>query len=92
MTNDAKETATWTIDLKKTATVYKGKAKPKADITIIFTDTTLTDIASGKVRTRFAATLPLPSCLWMTWKLMKFHLSTAKRPESVHDRQAQDEG
>jgi len=67
VTNDAKETATWTIDLKKTATVYKGKAKPKADITIIFTDTTLTDIASGKVRTRFAATLPLPSCLWMTW-------------------------
>ena len=26
----------WTIDLKKTGTVYKGEAKPKADVTLIF--------------------------------------------------------
>ncbi|KAG6833381.1 hypothetical protein H0H87_007998 [Tephrocybe sp. NHM501043] len=47
--NDAKETATWTIDLKKEGTVYKGSAKPKADVTIILSDDTLTDLASGKL-------------------------------------------
>jgi putative sterol carrier protein len=50
VTNEAKETATWTIDLKKTGTVYKGSATPKADVTIILSDDTLTDLASGKVR------------------------------------------
>ena len=55
MTNNASETVTWTIDLKKTATVYKGKAQPKADVTIILSDDTLVDLASGKVI--FAVTL-----------------------------------
>lgn len=49
MSNAAKETATWTIDLKKEGIVYKGNAKPKADVTIILSDETLTDLASGKV-------------------------------------------
>lgn len=49
VTNEAKETETWTIDLKNTGTVYKGNAKPKADVTIILSDDTLTDLASGKV-------------------------------------------
>ncbi|KAG5340907.1 Fatty acid-binding protein [Termitomyces sp. T112] len=49
VTNEAKETVTWTIDLKKEGTVYKGKAKPKADVTIILSDETLTDLASGKL-------------------------------------------
>lgn len=52
MTNEAKETVTWTIDLKKTGNVYKGSATPKADVTIILSDETLTDLASGKVRFR----------------------------------------
>lgn len=50
MSNNAKEVATWTIDMKKTGTVYKGSAKPKADVTIIMSDETFTDLASGKVR------------------------------------------
>ena len=49
VTNDAKETTTWTIDLKKTGTVYKGKAQPKADVTIILSDDTLIDLSEGKV-------------------------------------------
>jgi len=49
VTNDANETVTWTIDLKKTGTVFKGKAQPKADVTIILSDETLVDLASGKV-------------------------------------------
>ena len=40
---------TWTIDLKKTGTVYKGKAQPKADVTIVLGDDTLLALASGKV-------------------------------------------
>lgn len=40
----------WTIDLKKEGKVYKGKAKPKADVTLIMSDETLTQIAAGKVR------------------------------------------
>lgn len=36
--------------MKKTGTVYKGKATPKADVTIILSDDTLVDLASGKVR------------------------------------------
>jgi len=39
----------WTIDLKKSGTVYKGKAQPKADVTIILSDSTLVDLADGKV-------------------------------------------
>ncbi|KAF9485246.1 sterol-binding-like protein [Pholiota conissans] len=49
VTNAAKETVTWTIDMKKTGTVYKGKASPKADVTIILADETLVDLASGKL-------------------------------------------
>ena len=49
VTNNAGETVTWTIDLKKTGTVFKGKAVPKADVTIILSDDTLVDLASGKV-------------------------------------------
>jgi len=39
----------WTIDLKKTGTVYKGPAKPKADVTLIFDDQVFVDIANGKL-------------------------------------------
>lgn len=49
VTNNARETVTWTIDLKKTGTVFKGKAEPKAGVTIILSDDTLVDLASGKV-------------------------------------------
>ncbi|KAJ6544795.1 SCP2 sterol-binding domain-containing protein [Mycena vulgaris] len=49
VSNEAKDVATWTIDLKKTGAVYKGGAKPKADVTIILSDDTLTDLASGKL-------------------------------------------
>jgi len=49
VTNNASETVTWTIDLKKTGTVFKGKAQPKADVTIILSDDTLVDLASGKI-------------------------------------------
>ncbi|KAF8626399.1 hypothetical protein AX17_006566 [Amanita inopinata Kibby_2008] len=49
VTNDNKESVTWTIDMKKTGTVYKGAAKPKADVTIMLSDATLVDLASGKL-------------------------------------------
>ncbi|PPQ69015.1 hypothetical protein CVT24_000090 [Panaeolus cyanescens] len=49
VTNDKKETVTWTIDMKKNGTVYKGKAQPKADVTIILSDDTLIDLADGKL-------------------------------------------
>lgn len=49
MTNGAKETVTWTIDMKKEGVVYKGKAQPKADVTIVLADDTLVDLAEGKV-------------------------------------------
>jgi len=39
----------WTIDLKKTGTVYKGAAKPKADVTLIFEDDIFVQIATGKL-------------------------------------------
>lgn len=59
MTNDANETVTWTIDLKKTGTVSKGKAQPKADVTIILSDDTLVDLASGKVLSHHGSFLTL---------------------------------
>ncbi|KAL0954753.1 hypothetical protein HGRIS_003704 [Hohenbuehelia grisea] len=49
VSNANKEEAVWTIDLKKAGTVYKGPAKPKADVTIILSDETLTELASGKL-------------------------------------------
>ncbi|KAE9407673.1 sterol-binding protein [Gymnopus androsaceus JB14] len=45
----AAENATWTIDLKKTGTVTKGKAATKADVTIIMDDEVFVDLASGKL-------------------------------------------
>jgi len=48
VTNEKKETVTWTIDMKKTGMVHKGSAKPKADVTLILSDETLVDLASGK--------------------------------------------
>ncbi|EPQ54343.1 sterol-binding-like protein [Gloeophyllum trabeum ATCC 11539] len=39
----------WTIDLKKSGTVYKGEAKPKADVTILLSDDTFTQLAEGKL-------------------------------------------
>lgn len=41
--------AVWSIDLKKTGTVYTGPAKPKADVTIILSDDVFTQLATGKV-------------------------------------------
>ena len=35
--------------MKKTGTVYKGEAKPKADVTIILSDEVFTQLAEGKV-------------------------------------------
>lgn len=35
--------------MKKVGTVYKGKAQPKADVTIILSDDTLVDLSEGKV-------------------------------------------
>ena len=49
LTNEAKEQAVWTIDMKTTGTVYKGEAKPRADVTIILTDDVFVDLAVGKV-------------------------------------------
>jgi len=47
--NEEGKEAVWTIDLKKTGTVYKGPAKPKADVTIILSDDTFTQLAEGKL-------------------------------------------
>ncbi|GJJ08303.1 hypothetical protein Clacol_002514 [Clathrus columnatus] len=46
--NSEGKEAVWTIDLKKTGTVYKGPAKPKADVTLIFNDDVFVSIADGK--------------------------------------------
>ncbi|KAI0058190.1 sterol-binding-like protein [Artomyces pyxidatus] len=47
--NDAGTEAVWTIDLKKTGSVYKGPAKPKPDVTIILSDDTFAALAAGKL-------------------------------------------
>ncbi|EIN09833.1 sterol-binding protein [Punctularia strigosozonata HHB-11173 SS5] len=39
----------WTIDMKKTGTVYKGEAKPKPDVAIILSDDTFVQLAEGKL-------------------------------------------
>ncbi|KAF8591125.1 sterol-binding-like protein [Ramaria rubella] len=49
MKNEEGKEAVWTIDLKKTGTVYKGPAKPRADVTLIFDDDVFVQIASGKL-------------------------------------------
>lgn len=41
--------AVWTIDLKQTGTVYKGEPKSKANVTIIMSDETFTQLAEGKL-------------------------------------------
>lgn len=82
MSNENKEVATWTIDLKKTGTVYKGSAKPKADVTIILSDDTLTELAEGKVSFRFTSS---------AWRGL-INPPEAKWTEGVHDRQTEDEG
>ena len=41
--------AVWTIDLKTTGTVYKGEPKSKANVTIIMSDETFTQLAEGKL-------------------------------------------
>ncbi len=52
----------WTIDLKKSGTVYKGKAQPKADVTIILSDSTLVDLADGKVKQKLGRRPSYLSC------------------------------
>ncbi|TFK40050.1 SCP2 sterol-binding domain-containing protein [Crucibulum laeve] len=49
VSNEAKEEAIWTIDMKKSGTVYKGAAKPKADVAIILSDDTLVELSEGKL-------------------------------------------
>lgn len=39
----------WTIDMKKTGTVYKGEAKTKPNVTLIMSDETFQQLAEGKL-------------------------------------------
>jgi len=47
--NEEGKEEVWTIDLKKTGTVYKGEAKPKRDVAIILSDDTFVQLAEGKL-------------------------------------------
>ncbi|GAA95535.1 carbohydrate esterase family 5 protein [Mixia osmundae IAM 14324] len=47
--NSGGKEESWTIDLKKEGKVYKGAAKPKADVTINLADQTFQDLADGKL-------------------------------------------
>ncbi|KAL4247993.1 SCP2 sterol-binding domain superfamily protein [Abortiporus biennis] len=47
--NDAGKEAVWTIDLKTLGSVYKGPAKTKANVTILLSDETFTQLAAGKL-------------------------------------------
>jgi len=47
--NEKGEEAVWSIDLKKTGTVYVGTAKPKPDVTINMSDETFMLLAEGKL-------------------------------------------
>lgn len=49
VSNAENQSAVWSIDMKKTGTVYKGPAKPKADVTIILSDDVFTQLAEGKL-------------------------------------------
>ncbi|KAG1899350.1 sterol-binding-like protein, partial [Suillus fuscotomentosus] len=49
ITNDEKKEAVWTIDLKKNGVILKGLASPKADVTLIMSDDTFSQLASGKM-------------------------------------------
>lgn len=39
----------WTIDLKKNGAILKGLASPKADVTLIMSDDTFSQLAAGKM-------------------------------------------
>ncbi|KZS92406.1 sterol-binding-like protein [Sistotremastrum niveocremeum HHB9708] len=47
--NEEGKEGVWTIDLKKEGKVYQGPAKPKADVTIILSDDTFSQLAAGKL-------------------------------------------
>jgi len=47
--NDEGKEENWTIDLKNNATVYKGPAKGKADVTIITSDETFMDLVEERL-------------------------------------------
>ncbi|KAG1773574.1 sterol-binding-like protein [Suillus occidentalis] len=49
ITNDDKKEAVWTIDLKKNGAILKGLASPKADVTLIMSDDTFSQLAAGKM-------------------------------------------
>ncbi|KAG9315062.1 SCP2 sterol-binding domain-containing protein [Chiua virens] len=51
LTNVDKQVATWTLDFKKEGAIYKGtvKAPAKAGVTLIMSDETFSDLASGKL-------------------------------------------
>jgi len=49
VSNAENQSAVWSIDMKRTGTVYKGPAKPKADVTIILSDDVFTQLAEGKL-------------------------------------------
>ncbi|KAG2147689.1 sterol-binding-like protein [Suillus clintonianus] len=49
ITNNDKKEAVWTIDLKKNGAILKGLASPKADVTLIMSDDTFSQLASGKL-------------------------------------------
>lgn len=75
--------ATWTIDLKTDGTIYKGKSKAKPNVTIILSDDTFQQLADGKVRRRFRHVVGF---------VADQALASARRPESVHDREVEDKG
>ena len=66
--------------MKKTGTVYKGEAKPKADVTLIMSDDIFTQLSDGKACSRGIGREKSFSC-----KLVD------QRPKGFHDRQAEDE-
>jgi len=72
---DGKEQS-WTVDLKKTGTVVKGKpAGVKPDVTILLSDETFLELASGKLNGQKA---------FMTGKLKtKGNMMTATKLENV---------
>jgi len=47
--NDEGKESVWTIDLKESGSVYKGKPKKKENVTLIMTDETFVDLAQGKI-------------------------------------------
>ncbi|KAK7690745.1 hypothetical protein QCA50_005844 [Cerrena zonata] len=47
--NEEGKEGVWTIDLKQTGSVYKGEPKSKANVTLILSDETFTQLAEGKL-------------------------------------------